>query len=161
MTLLAGNLVVARAPASCARQPQRARQQSYLDRYAQRGFIDVRRYVAGRRLYADWYRSGSQPYLVAAYDGQAPQRTRSPGGGPTDHQAQLRQRVTEALHQVGPGLAAILVHVCLLDQAAKDWAAARGEGAASGIAILRLALDALADHYRIAADLQLAEADAR
>lgn len=140
---------------------KRAAQQCYLDRYFRRGHIDARRYAAGRRLYEDWYRSGSQPYLVAAYDGQAPQKVRSSGGGPTDYQAVLRLRVNEALRQVGSGLSPILVHVCLLDQAAKDWAAARGEGTASGITVLRLALEVLADHYRIAADLQLAEADAR
>jgi hypothetical protein len=66
----------------------------------------------------------------------------------SDDQAVLRQRVTEILRAMGP-LSAILVHVCLCDEAARDWASARGDAPQAGVVVLRLALDALADHWRL------------
>ena len=60
----------------------------------------------------------------------------------------LRQRVTEILRTMGP-LAGILVRVCLCDEAARDWAAARGDAPQAGVVVLRLALDALADYWNL------------
>ena len=66
----------------------------------------------------------------------------------SDREAELRYRVTQLLRDMGT-LSGILVHVCLCDSAARDWAMARGDAPQAGLAILRLALDGLADHWRL------------
>jgi hypothetical protein len=44
-------------------------------------------------------------------------------------------------------LSPILVHVCLTDGSPSEWAGLNGSAERDGAPVLRLALDALADHY--------------
>jgi len=122
---------------------RRVMTQSALDRYLAREQISQRQFDAGLKLYRLWRASGGCQRVIAAY-GPRVQGTREL----SDRQAALRQDVTQVLRRMGP-LAGMLVHVCLCDQAARDWARARGDPAQAGIAVLRLALDALADHWRL------------
>ena len=117
--------------------------QSALDRYFAREQISQRQFDAGQKLYRLWRASGGGQRVTASY-GPRVQGAREL----TDAQAALRNDVNGVLRRMGP-LAAILVHVCLCDEAARDWAHARGDAPQAGIVVLRLALDALADHWRL------------
>jgi hypothetical protein len=122
---------------------RRVMTQSALDRYLARGQIGQRHFDAGMKLYRLWRASGGARRVIAVY-GPRLQANRDL----TDDQAVLRHRVTEVLRRMGP-LSGILVHVCLCDEAARDWAVARGDAPQAGVVVLRLALDALADHWQI------------
>ena len=63
------------------------------------------------------------------------------------YQIVTRCRVDLALRDVGSQPSAVLVHVYLFDLPARDWAISTGGARQAGIVVLRLALDALADHY--------------
>jgi hypothetical protein len=122
---------------------RRVMTQSMLDRYAARNQITQRQFDAGQRLYRMWRAAGGEQRVTAFY-------TVRVQGQPdiSDREAELRHRVTQLLRDMG-ALSGILVHVCLCDAAARDWATARGDAAQAGLAILRLALDGLADHWRL------------
>ena len=90
-----------------------------------------------------WRAAGGEQRITFAYELRVRGRPEL-----TDEQAVLRSRVSEVLRRLGP-LAGILIRVCLCDEAARDWAAARGDAPQAGVAVLRLALDALADYWRL------------
>lgn len=122
---------------------RRVATQSVMDRYLSRAQISQRQFDAGMKLYRLWRAAGSAQSVTFAYGPRVEARREL-----SQEQAELRQRVTEVLRGAGP-LSAILVHVCLCDGAARDWAKARGDAPQAGIVILRLGLDALADHWRL------------
>lgn len=122
---------------------RRVTTQSVLDRYLKRGQIGQRQFDAGMKLYRLWRASGGAPRVVASYGIRVQ-------GTPelSEEQAALRGRVTQVLRRMGR-LSGILVHVCLCDQPARDWALARGDAPQGGAVVLRLALDALADYWKL------------
>ncbi len=126
---------------------RRVMTQSALDRYLAREQISQRQFDAGLKLYRLWRASGAGQRVIAAYGPRIGNRHRG-ASEMTDRQAVLRQGVTEVLRRMGP-LAGMLIHVCLCDEAARDWATARGDAPQAGVVVLRLALDALADHWRL------------
>ena len=67
----------------------------------------------------------------------------------SDHQADVRVAYTRAVREVGRQLNEVVIHVCLTDGSAADWAAGKLLPRSDGIARLRAGLDALADHYRM------------
>ena len=120
----------------------RNRSQTILDRYLLRRQISDRQYDAGNKIYRQWRASGSQASVTGRYGprlGHSPEKS--------DHQIDMRHRVDMALRDVGSQLSAVLIHVCLCDLPARDWAITIGGAPQAGIVVLRLALDALADHY--------------
>lgn len=120
----------------------RNRSQTILDRYLLRRQISERQYDAGNKIYRQWRASGSQVSVTGRYGprlGHSPEKS--------EHQIDMRHRVDLALRDVESQLSAILVHVCLCDLPARDWAIGIGGAPQAGIVVLRLALDALADHY--------------
>lgn len=122
----------------------RVETQTVLDRYLKRGQIDRRGYEAGGRLYGQWRAAGRQQVATGAYG------VRIAGGRReemSEHQADMQRRYSAALAAVGRQLAPVLVSVCLCDEPARSWATGRGKAPQSGIVVLQLALDALADHY--------------
>ncbi len=120
----------------------RNRSQTILDRYLLRRQISERQYDAGNKIYRQWRASGSQVSVTGRY---GPRLGHSPDK--SEHQIDMRHRVDLALRDVGSQLSAVLVHVCLCDLPARDWAISTGGAPQAGIVVLRLALDALADHY--------------
>ena len=128
-----------RAGISC----RRVMTQSMLDRYVARKQITQRQFDAGRRLYGLWRAAGGEQRVIAYYAVRVQGQTEM-----SDREAELRHRVTQLLRDMG-ALSGVLVHVCLCDSAARDWAVARGDAPQAGLAILRLALDGLADHWRL------------
>lgn len=122
----------------------RVRTQTMLDRYWQRRQIDARQYHAGRRLYRQWRAAGGEPRVVAAYE--------QPIAGQqvmTNQAAEQHVAFTRAIREVGAQLNEVVIHVCLTDGSAADWAAGKLLPRSDGIARLRAGLDALADHYKI------------
>jgi len=120
----------------------RVRSQTMLDRYLQRGQVTHRQFDAGERLYRLWRATGQAPKVTASYGLRV-------SGAPevSDKQAAIRADVTKALRAMGDRLASILVHVCLCDEAAGDWGERHRGRPGDGIAVLRLALDSLADYW--------------
>ncbi len=122
---------------------RRVMTQSMLDRYFIRKQVTQRQFDAGRRLYGLWRAAGGEQRIIAYYAVRVQGQTEM-----SDREAELRHRVTVLLRDMG-ALSGILVHVCLCDSAARDWAAARGDAPQAGLAVLRLALDGLADYMRL------------
>lgn len=118
--------------------------QTMLDRYRRRRQIDERQYDAGNRLYRQWRAAGRQHTLVGSYGVRIACGRREEM---SEHQAHMARRYGAALEAVGRQLAPVLVAVCLCDEPARRWATACGKAPQSGIVVLQLALDALADHY--------------
>ena len=125
----------------------RVRTQTMLDRYWQRRQIDARQFHAGRRLYRQWRGAGGQPRLTASYRPRVGGRSEM-----TDREADIRVAFTRAVRAVGRQLNEVVIHVCLTDGPASDWALAKALPKTDGIARLRAGLDALADHYGMPGD---------
>ena len=122
----------------------RVRNQTIMDRYLLREQVSRRQYDAGQRLYAVWRASGRASLTISNYG------LRIIGSAEmTDHQAVLRSDLAEALRAVGPRLSSILTHVCLCDEPAGNWGERHRGKASDGIAVLRLALDSLADYWGV------------
>lgn len=120
----------------------RNRSQTILDRYLLRRQITERQYDAGNKIYRQWRAAGSQVSVTGRYGprlGHSPEKS--------EYQIDMRHRVNLAMRDVGSQLSAVVVHVCLCDLPARDWAISAGGAPQAGIVVLRLALDALADHY--------------
>ena len=120
----------------------RNRTQAIIDRYLLRRQISERQFDAGTKLYRQWRASGTQVSVTGRYGprlGHSPERS--------EYQIDMRRRVDAALRDVGSQLSAVLIHVCLCDLPAREWAIGAGGAPQAGIVVLRLALDALAHHY--------------
>lgn len=114
-----------------------------------RGHIDARRFEAGERLRADYETAQLGPRVTMRWDG-AP---RSPGSGealdPTLAGIAAKRRFDAAVAAVGPGLSDVLWRVVC----AGEGLAAAEKGlqwpARAAKLVLGMALDRLADHYRL------------
>lgn len=119
------------------------RRQSAIDRYFDRGSIDGIHKTAADRLLADFHASGYHQRVVASYEPSI--------GHGSDHGPPLGPKATEfsnALKAVGFPLTLVLWAVVIEDHSAADWAASIGRPVNDGGPALRLALDALANHYK-------------
>lgn len=136
----------ARERASVVREtpPRRARQITQLQLLMSRSSITIPQGHAGERLYRDWRAAGREPCVVANL---APVSRQRGGLRVQEYQEDAERRLTAALRAVGAILSPVLVHVCLLDLPAGDWAKQNGRPETDGHAALRLALDALVGHY--------------
>lgn len=126
-----------------------ARAQSALDRYHARHEIEDVQFLAGDQFRGDWYTAGMAGAVTSRYAEPS-----DPGAGDAaDGILDARRRVTQALRAVGLSLSPILTHVVLDGRPASEWPALAGKGKQragyEGLAALRLALDALAVHYRM------------
>lgn len=107
------------------------RKQCMLDRYWQRRHLDARQYHAGRRFYRQWKAAGGNPRVPRDVDSGD----------------EISIKFRQAALAMGRQLDAVVIHVCLTDAPAADWAADKMLPKSDGIARLRAGLDALADHY--------------
>ncbi len=116
-----------------------------------RGLVTARQFDAGETLWADWERGQLSPSVTMRWDA-APAGI---GPGPVEHQdltrAQVaaRRRFHEAVAAVGPGLGDILWRTVCAGEGMRDAEQALGWPARSGRLVLGLALDRLADHYKM------------
>ncbi|WP_128892275.1 DUF6456 domain-containing protein [Erythrobacter sp. HKB08] len=115
-----------------------------------RGHLDDRLFDAGERLRADYERAQVGPNLTMRWD---PVKIRGQGGDagltPTERQLAAKERFDGALREAGRGLQDILWHVVCACESLPDAEKALQWPARSGKLVLKLALDRVADFYRI------------
>jgi len=114
-----------------------------------RGHLDDRLFDAGERLRADYERSQLAPSVTMRWD---PVRIRGTGDGaltPTERQVAARRRFDGAIAAAGKGLEDILWRVVCACETLPAAEKALEWPARSGKLVLKLALDRVADFYRI------------
>ncbi|WP_394726873.1 DUF6456 domain-containing protein [Altererythrobacter sp. GH1-8] len=114
-----------------------------------RGHIDDRLFDAGERLRLDFERAQLGPRVTMRWD---PVRSRTTGEQDltaSERALAAKQRFDGALDQAGKGLADMLWRVVCGNEALPEAERALGWPARSGKLVLRLALDRVADFYRI------------
>ena len=114
-----------------------------------RGHLSDREHDAGERLRADYERANLSPSITMRWD-----PVRVDGGGrsdltPGERQLAAKERFDGALAEAGKGLRDILWHVVCAGQSIADTEKALNWPARSGKLVLKLALERVADFYRI------------
>lgn len=116
-----------------------------------RQMITDRQAMAGEKLRADFTRAGLEPGVTMRWD--APPRDDSARGSGHDHHSVARidahRRFHAALDAAGKGLADVCWRVICAGEAMQGAERALGWPSRSGRVVLGLALDRLADHYRL------------
>jgi hypothetical protein len=113
------------------------------------GHLEDRLFEAGERLRADYERAQLSPGVTMRWDPVRIRSTGDPGLNATERQIAARRRFDRAMAEAGRGLQDILWRVvCACDalsaaERSLDWPAR------SGKLVLRIALDRVADFYRI------------
>lgn len=117
-----------------------------------RGLIDQRQFDAGEKLRSDWERANLSPSLTMRWD-PAPRSGARRGSEdhlePTERQAAARQRFDAAITALGRDLNDIAWRVICSGEAMPMAEKALGWPVRSGRLVLRMALDRLADFYRL------------
>lgn len=117
-----------------------------------RRLVSQRQFDAGERLRSDWERAQLAPGVTMSWDAAPVGRSRggaSDAPDPTGTQIDARRRFDEAIAAAGPGLADILWRVVCAGEGMRDAETALGWPARAGKLVLTLALDRVADFYRI------------
>lgn len=117
-----------------------------------RKLVSQRQFDAGERLRCDWERSQLAPHVTMIWD-CAP-ITRGRGGSavepdPCAAQIDARRRFDAAVAAAAPGLADILWRVVCAGEGMREAETALGWPARAGKLVLALALDRIADYYRV------------
>ena len=117
-----------------------------------RGLLTARQYDAGERLRADWERAQLSPRVTMAWDAAPVARGR--GGAPiapdlSGAQIDARRRFDDAIASAGPGLSDILWRIVCAGEGMRDAETALGWPARAGKVVLTLALDRIAEYYRM------------
>lgn len=118
-----------------------------------RGHVSERQFDAGERLRGDWERAQLGPRVTMCWD--APPAGRVARGAPVaadplDVQISAKWRFEAAVEAVGPGLNDILWRTVCAGEGMRDAERALGWPARAGKLVLAMALDRLAEYYRIA-----------
>ena len=117
-----------------------------------RGLVNNRQFDAGERLRADWERAQLAPQITMKWDA-APASGRRGGWidavGLSGSQLDAKRRFHAAIDAAGPGLADILWRVVCAGEGMREAETALGWPARAGKLVLTLALDRVADFYRI------------
>lgn len=115
-----------------------------------RGHLSERQFDAGERLRADWEFAQLAPGTTMRWDVV---RIKGSGGdrglNATERQIAAKARFDGAVAAAGPGLADVLWRVVCAGESLPDAEKALGWPVRSGKLVLRLALDRVADFYRI------------
>lgn len=124
------------------------RRESPLAWLAARGLVDARQAEAGERLRADYERAQLAPSVTMNW---APRVDNGRGTALDPGEAQLaaKRRFDAAVGAAGRGLADVLWRVVCAGESLPDSERALGWPTRSGRLVLTLALDRLADHYRL------------
>jgi len=117
-----------------------------------RGLVTRRQFDAGEQLRSDWERAGLAPQVTMRWD-CAPIGSRTGSGGAQSSlavsQIDARRRFEGAVAAAGPGLSDILWRIVCSGEGMRDAETALGWPARAGKVVLLLALDRIADYYRI------------
>ena len=120
-----------------------------------RGHLTRRQYDAGERLRFDYERGQLSQRVTMAWDAAPVARGRggsTAGIDLTGSQIDAKTRFHGALDRAGPGLADILWRIVCGGEGMRDAETALGWPARAGKLVLTLALDRVADHYRMPAN---------
>jgi hypothetical protein len=118
-----------------------------------RGHVNRRQFDAGERLRADWECAQLAPRVTMAWDAAPVSGTRGGSASQPDlsgAQIDARRRFDAAIASAGPGLADILWRIVCAGEGMRDAETALGWPARAGKLVLALALDRIADFYRVA-----------
>ena len=117
-----------------------------------RGLVSERQYDAGERLRADWERAQLAPRVTMTWDAAPVARGRGGSASAPDlgaTQLDARRRFDAAIESAGPGLSEILWRVVCAGEGMREAEGALGWPARAGKLVLTIALDRIADYYRI------------
>ncbi len=117
-----------------------------------RGLVSERQLEAGERLRGDWEKAQLGPSVTMRWDAPPPDRNARAapeGDDPTTAQLAAKRRFEAAAKAVGPDLDAILWRIVCAGEGMREAEQALGWPARAGKLVLRMALDRLADFYRI------------
>ena len=117
-----------------------------------RGLVTARQFDAGEQLRADWERAQLAPAVTMRWDAApAGQNRRGPAdpAQATDAQLAAKRRFEAAVDATGSGLSDILWRIVCAGEGMREAERALGWPARAGRLVLGLALDRLADHYRL------------
>lgn len=117
-----------------------------------RGHVNRRQYDAGERLRQDWEAGQLAPRVTMAWDSAPVARSRggsTHGGDPSGMQIDAKRRFEAAVAEAGPGLADILWRVVCAGEGMREAETALGWPARAGKLVLGIALDRVADFYRV------------
>jgi hypothetical protein len=140
---------VARPPRSGGRSVTVNLAESPLTWLHARGHLSDRHFAAGERLRADWERAQLVPGVTQRWDPVRVQGGTSGGLSPGERQIASKARFDGAVAAAGPGLADVLWRVVCAGEALPDAERALAWPARSGKLVLKLALDRVAEFYRI------------
>lgn len=117
-----------------------------------RGHLSIRQFDAGERLRVDYERACLGPRITMSWDAAPVARGRGgsgPGSDPTAVQIDSKARFDAALKLAGPGLSDILWRVVCAGEGMREAESALGWPTRAGKLVLTLALDRVADFYRL------------
>lgn len=117
-----------------------------------RGHITDRQFDAGEQLRLDWERSQLSPSVTMRWDAAPVARGRGgakQGLQPAENQIRAKERFDAAVASAGPGLTDILWRVVCAGEGMREAESALGWPARAGKLVLTIALDRVADYYRI------------
>jgi len=114
-----------------------------------RGHIDERLFVAGKRLRDDYERAQLGANVTMRWDPVRVKTTGEQGLTATERQIAAKDRFDGALREAGSGLQDILWRVVCAGEGLPDAEKQLGWPARSGKLVLKLALDRVADFYRV------------
>ena len=114
-----------------------------------RGHISDKEFDAGERLRTDWERAQLSPSITMRWDPVRVCGGRDADLDPTERQIAAKARFDGAIARAGSGLADILWRVICAGDAIADAEKALGWPTRSGKVVLKIALDRVADFYRI------------
>lgn len=124
--------------------------ESPLSWLAARGRISDRQLLAGEQLRTDWERAGHAPGVTMRWEASPRSNGHRPGApDPTTAQIDAKSRFDAAVAHVGTGLSDVLWRVVCAGEGLADAERGLGWPARAGKLVLGLALDRLADFYRI------------
>jgi hypothetical protein len=114
-----------------------------------RGHLAERLFNAGEALRADYERAQLAPSVTMRWDPVRARTTGEHGLAPGERQVAARQRFDGAIRAAGKGLEDILWRVVCAGEALPEAEKRLGWPARSGKLVLRIALERVADFYRI------------
>lgn len=114
-----------------------------------RGHLTARLFDAGEQLRADYERAGLPVSLTMRWEPVRIRGGADAGLSPTERQMAAKRRFDGAMAAAGKGLADVLWRVVCACESLPDAERALAWPARSGKLVLRLALDRVADFYRV------------
>lgn len=114
-----------------------------------RGHLTDRQHDAGERLRSDYERAQLSPSITMRWDAVRIAGTGDRGLNPSERQTAARQRFDAAITHAGSGLSDILWRVACAGEGLPAAEKVLEWPARSGKLVLRIALDRIADFYRL------------